>query len=373
MHYRKEGLSLSYFASDHPENAPIRERIKRTRKRLNLESPVHMWLYFLRYYLDTPHTQIGLDAMKGTPMSGNNMDLSGHLFKSMLNPDAENFEAITYQLQSEGYYLGIVQAASGEEFVLGHNGFGLWEGVAAVGPQIHRLFIISPRIALLLRMNMFRPGLQDEKRPFFCNSDLLEIRLPGPTCSTVMFNSSKQNGLDALNYKASSEAKNDQFQFPITKLTKRQTYLINSVVMLNARQQGSLTFLTPQIMRSTVRTHWRNKDPEVRVEQPRYVPLIRRLTSTSPAITGDIAKSFQKIIRLPAPRTISLAHSQSSTSLSPSSAVLSQSTSSHPPAEVTFPSSFGRPGSIAEVDDHIKLAEKTFFEAIDCLLLNTLD
>ena len=45
----------------------------------------------------------------------------------------------------------IWQAAVGEEFVLTDKSFGLWEGHMNGNRGIHRLFVVSPRIVIVLR------------------------------------------------------------------------------------------------------------------------------------------------------------------------------------------------------------------------------
>lgn len=359
MHYRNDMLSMHYFSPDHPENAPVREKLKGMMKKLNLKTPAEMWLHFMRYYLDTPHSQIELDAIQGMPSSADGetlMDLAAHQFNSLLNPDMENGIAVTYQTQVGGMYLNIVQAAPGEEFVLGHNTFGLWEGIIDGMPAIHRLYVISPRIAFLLRKNLLRPQYMEhygDRILSACRSDLLEIHLPGAVSSKSFGPNESNTVQNMLNYKASGEAKNDRFWFPITRLTKRQTYLVNATVMVNVRPQGSLTFLTPQIMRSTVRALWRDKDPRHRMlERYRYIPLIHRLTSSLPVIAGDVTKPATKVIRLPAPpEKPEIEQVQNHANPSSLRKESSPATTWHPANEMKFPSSLRPPCSIMETVD----------------------
>ncbi|GLB45337.1 putative protein of unknown function (DUF4238) [Lyophyllum shimeji] len=307
MHYRNEALSLSYFSPTHPENSPIRKRIETMSKRLNLKSPADMWLHYMRYYLDTPHSEIGRQAFEGLP---NDVD-PVTLLKDFcgVDPMAANFEAISYQSQAGLYYVGIVQAARGEEFILGHNTFGLWEGLVAGIPAIHRLFIVSPRIAVLLRLNSFRPGTDLALTLHRISaSDLLDIPLEAPITKPLdwLIEGAELTaaGVKALDdYKASDQAKRDQYTSRITRLSKQQTYAINSVVLLNTKRTGSLTFLSPDRMRSTARKFWRDNDPASREERFKYEALIRRLSSTSPAITGEAPPSPQGPVRLHSPPT----------------------------------------------------------------------
>ncbi|KAF8586525.1 hypothetical protein K439DRAFT_1386994 [Ramaria rubella] len=286
MHYRNDALSLSYFQADHPENAPIRERIQKFGDKLGLRSPGEIWLYFLRYYLDTPHSQIGLDAMTGP----NGPDPMAILDPNM---DSEQFEAVTYQQHAGMYYLGILQAAPGEEFVLSHNSFGLWEGRVDGFQGLHRLFIISPRIAVLLRLNWLRPEMVSESPKFraACRSDLVDIKFRPAASSTAITLRSNIDLHTLQTYKMSNAAKKDKFNFNITKLTEKETYAVNSVVLLNTRREGSITFRSPKCMLHTAQKF--AKDPDIGCKQERfkYEALIQQLTKDAASTSVHIANS----------------------------------------------------------------------------------
>ncbi|KDR74159.1 hypothetical protein GALMADRAFT_606416 [Galerina marginata CBS 339.88] len=288
MHYRNEAHAKSYFSASHPENADIRERIVKMNKKLglNINSPAEMWLHFMRYYLDTPHSEIGLHAFRGkesAALSGADA-LKGSF---TVNPDAENFEAMTYHTQASMYFLGIVQAAPGQEFVLGHNTFGLWEGIVAGESGLHRLFVISPQVAMILRLNFFRPDALNTPRSWFLhtltNSNLLDITLEPPESRAQRdFPRDEARVIDFQKYKTSMQAKRDQFNFRITRLTEEQTYAMNAIVLLNARDSdGSITFASPDRMSSTFQKFWYDTDVNHRRERHKYAALIQSLSSMS--------------------------------------------------------------------------------------------
>ncbi|KAI5828602.1 hypothetical protein K523DRAFT_417455 [Schizophyllum commune Tattone D] len=63
MHYRQGALSSSYLDKDHPENILVRERFERYGQTKGLQTPIDIWLHFLRYYLETPHEKINNDGL----------------------------------------------------------------------------------------------------------------------------------------------------------------------------------------------------------------------------------------------------------------------------------------------------------------------
>lgn len=164
MHYRNNGISQSYFDPNHPENAPARKWIEAYRQKFQLESSVDVWLHVLRYYLDTPHETIlqnHVELMKRD-------SLESLLLTMEIDPSSK-YEAGAYGSQALMYYMSIWEAADDEEFLLGHNGFGLWEGISMGTSGLHRLFITSPRIAIVLRLNIAALSTVS------CDSDLLAI------------------------------------------------------------------------------------------------------------------------------------------------------------------------------------------------------
>jgi len=376
MHYRNASLSLTYFQADHPDNEFIRSRIEKQGSKLGLNTPREMWLHFMRYYLDTPHSEIGLQVMGFMKAIEDPLELLKKLSSADLDVDSDNFEAMTYQSQAGMYYLGVVRAAPGEEFILGHNTFGLWEGHLGDIPHLHRLFVISPQIALLLRLNYLRRDSPSFAKLYpLCFSNLIDIPIEGARSSAPLVNSGPEK---IQMYKASSQASGDKFEFQIVRLSKQQTYAINSVVLLNTKVDGSLAFLSGDCMRSTVRKFWKDRDPFAREERVKYKALILQLSSSSEAITGEITPPAGKPIAMPAPpQPAKVAIARATTLSSPSSTFSKGSKAaaskkpttqsqavipSGPASDISGSSSLPTPGpsqgstnstSLADLDDYI--------------------
>ncbi|KAJ8596830.1 hypothetical protein M405DRAFT_725507, partial [Rhizopogon salebrosus TDB-379] len=257
MHYRGETCSGNYFRADHPDNARGQPWIESFMKAKGIHSAVEKWLYVLRYYLDTSHSDIIRDAAELIEKYGEE-GLQKMMTESHIPPDIEHYPAVTYQGHADGYFLSIWEAAEGEEFILTHNGFGLWEGLAIAFRGLHRIFVVSPRIAIVLRSVLLRPELKDHLGPL--RSSLLDVN---PIPATQHYASGEDNlpnlSVTSLRqYRISQEASNDSFVFKITKLSRPQTLALNSVALLNVTQTGSLTFLSRENMLHTAQAFRRS-------------------------------------------------------------------------------------------------------------------
>ncbi|KAF9053388.1 hypothetical protein BJ165DRAFT_858025 [Panaeolus papilionaceus] len=258
MHFRNSGLQQSYFDPEHPDHRSTRDVMEERWAQVpsGAKSSKDVWLHAMKYYLDTPHSQILLQVAERAPGKANLFTLL-----KTLNPDiienADLMDAITYHQQADLFYLSVVQAAPGHEFTLGNSTFGLWEGVIGDGPTahhgVHRIYVISPRIALILRLNIYldcEPGLLEDTK-----SRILSIKLPQPSC-TFGFQGS-ESFLAMAQYRASPASQNDLFSFPIVKLSVEETFHLNTIVLQNVGMLGSLTFKDPSCMRITLRKFWR--------------------------------------------------------------------------------------------------------------------
>ncbi|KAG1840672.1 hypothetical protein C8R48DRAFT_781690 [Suillus tomentosus] len=284
MHYRNVSYSGTYFQVDHPENAGGRQWIESFMKAKGIHSAVEIWLHFLKYYLDSSHSDIMRDAAELVEKYGE-VGLQKMIVESHIPPDLEHFPAYTYHTHANNYFFSIWEAAEGEEFILTHNAFGLWEGLAGGHPDLHRIFIVSPRIALILRNIVLRPEVQAyvKRVPFV--SSLLNVN---PTPPTPIYASGKDgthighadwNSATSLaRYRSSQEGGNDSFVFKITKLSRPQTLELNSVLLVNVRKTGSLTFLSRRSMLRTARA-FRSLPANIHASEL-LIPLIAQLTDT---------------------------------------------------------------------------------------------
>ena len=272
MHYRRTSLVSTYFDENDPDNRPLRDYFKAFYKKHKLQNKDDVWLYGLKYILDTPHHQIvgtgeAIEARYGGPQKLLEM------LMTRVDPDIENFQAVDYTAMANAYFLGIWEAAGGEEFVMGSNSFGLWEGVVGGCPAIHRLFVVSPRIALILR-NTLLPQIEviDDmkiKSNIPIKSNLIDVPMtianstyanfPHLPCSN---DQEQQVAAQALwKYRQTPAAQEDVFTFKPTKLTWEQTRAVNCVLLLHLPDNGNLTFASPTAMKKTTQYHLQSTIP----------------------------------------------------------------------------------------------------------------
>ncbi|KAG2754150.1 hypothetical protein P692DRAFT_20854626 [Suillus brevipes Sb2] len=282
MHYRNVSCSDTYFQADHPQNARSRQWIESFMKEKDIRSSVEFWLYVLRYYLDASHSDIMRDAAELVEKYGE-LGLQKMMIESHIPPDVEHFPAYTYHVHANNYFFSIWEAAEGEEFIITHNAFGLWEGLMDGSPDLHRIFVVSPRIALVLRSVSLRPEMKEVVKPLSLVSCLLHVNPTPPTPSYT----SGQDGVQLehfqsarlmSNYRSSQKGGNDSFAFNITKLSRAQTLQFNSVVLINVQKTGSLTFLSRRSMLRTARVF--RSLPTNFPASELLVPLIAHLTTT---------------------------------------------------------------------------------------------
>ena len=289
MHYRHAQLSTSYFDPAHPDNAIGKERMIRMQNDLGLHTSADMWLHFLEYYLDTPHSSLiqhGAQCMK-------TMSTKSFIAHAPLRPDLEYFEAVPYLQQSDGYYLGFWKAAPGQEFVLGHKSFGIYEGTAIPPLELHKVFVVSPQITMILRSVELRAESMEQNRELGSHvryfSDLMNIRLPpasthytsgvphfsGYTPKYEMGSPAWQ-AEKALHFLAQHNP-DDKYEFPITTLTPEQTYAVNRIVLFNTESTGSITYSSDASMLDTASRY--EKDPRIILQGKgrKFTSLIRQL------------------------------------------------------------------------------------------------
>ncbi|PPQ79094.1 hypothetical protein CVT26_004054, partial [Gymnopilus dilepis] len=202
----------------------------------------------------------------------------------------EDWYAIDYEGQANYFFLGVWEAADKAEFVLSGNGFGLWEGLIYGSPGAHRLYVMSPRIAIILRRTFLRhPLSRDPSVLYSCLADipivppdvkfaddsiLASLEDLDPELSNEIFNA----------YRSSPKSLDDEFRFVINKLTTEQTYAVNEVIMMNANlhSQGSLTFASHSAMLETLRAYMSSHNTFLGGRRSMFTPLLRDLSSSSP-------------------------------------------------------------------------------------------
>ena len=118
------------------------------------------------------------------------------------------------------------------------------------------------------------------------NSDFLDV-LPAPTYANER---NARNLEHLISHRNTPEADNDIFSYKITKLTEKQTQAFNSVILLNARTDGSITFSSKERSLRTVRAHCQS--PLNLSDRSRYEALIHQLSSAPPLQTVIILANF---------------------------------------------------------------------------------
>ncbi|PBK71922.1 hypothetical protein ARMSODRAFT_883367, partial [Armillaria solidipes] len=275
MHYRN--LGGSYFDPDHPDGgSTIRQWVERYKtKHPSCQTHTDVWLSVLRYYLDTPHSQIVDDA---TAIYKEHGMAKVHLqmLTGTVDPNMEHYPALAYQAQAGMSFLCIWEAHDTSEFILSNSSFGLWEGLAPSGDHIHRVFVVSPQIAVVLRSNLL--PMFEKMGPV--NSDLIHIPQERPVSKLV-------NGEAGFRVPEGSDpssgvnlnllrSPNDLFTFTITKLSLAQTDALNAVVLKNIHQDGAITFLGKERMFRTVRSFCH--DQMNKHDRPKFLSLMRHLS-----------------------------------------------------------------------------------------------
>ncbi|KAG7445313.1 uncharacterized protein BT62DRAFT_897718 [Guyanagaster necrorhizus] len=281
LHYRNMGST--YFD---PKLSPsIRQWLIRYQTEHQCQTHVDVWLHVMRYYLDTPHSQIVDDAHADFKKYGYE-EVFRHIATGV-DPIMEHSEAIAYQVQAEGHFLGIWEAEATSEFILTDGAAGLWEGLTPRYEMIHRIFVVSPRIALVLRSH--KVALYESGAPM--TSDLLSIPQEKPTSRLVngetAIRLSNENDISEINRHRSPD---DVFTFTVTKLTLDQTEALNTVLLRNMKYDGGITFLERAHMLRTLRVFWYN--PLHKFLRQKYASLLRHLSIISQPLSHGSTSSL---------------------------------------------------------------------------------
>jgi hypothetical protein len=294
MHFRSEAVSSTYYRETDPHNAPLAEWIRNYKQTRGLTTDVDVWRDALKYYLDTSHQDIVATGERIRERYGNHR--LHEMLRDRVDPGLEEWYAIDYESQANYFFLGIWEAAEDSEFVLSSNGFGLWEGLIYGSPGAHRVYVVSPRIAIILRRTFLRhPHSNDPSILYSC---LANIPIAKPTiryANEELFALEDdtdpwvfKNLLNA--YRSSPQAEKDQFTFAISKLSTKETYAVNEVIMMNANlhPSASLTFASADIMLDTLRTYDSSQHTFLAGKKNLFTPLLRELyTMKHDALTNS--------------------------------------------------------------------------------------
>ncbi|KAK0470489.1 hypothetical protein IW261DRAFT_1573110 [Armillaria novae-zelandiae] len=281
-HYRIQGST--YF--DPNLNPSLRQWLIRYQAEHQCQTHADVWLRIMRYYLDTPHSQIVDDAHAEFEKYG-----YAEAFQQVVtgvDPASEHPESLAYQVQAETFFLGIWEAEATSEFILTDRAFGLWEGLTPTADDIHRIFLISPRIALVLRNNTL-PLFDDETSK---RSTLLSIPQAKATSRLVngQANIDFSRSLAEMNRQRSPD---DVFTFTVTKLTLDQTDAFNVVILENMLPDGAITFSGRERMLRTLRVFWHS--PLHRFGRHKYASLMRYLSIIPSSLSYASTSSLEPV------------------------------------------------------------------------------
>lgn len=273
MHFRKPSTRDMYFNTG-PED-PLSDWLQQYKETHNIKTPEDMWLHALAYILDTPHPII---IAEGEKMHAKYEDRMMMMLSTKLDPNFENWFATDYRSLQNAYFIGVWEAAQECEFVLGNNSFGLWEGLLKTGMDIHRIFVISPRLALVLRTNTFQI-YGKEALSLVDRSALAEVPMQGASIKYHGHPGDFASEEDLQRYRATPAAQKDVFTYKITKLTEAKTREVNEAILHNVEQDESIVFSSKECMLKTIHYHITSPELGIQLCDPhgRYAALYHAL------------------------------------------------------------------------------------------------
>lgn len=310
MYYHQLSIGYTYFQEDHPGNTKSRRWIEAYRARNNLlGSPQHVWLHVLRYYLETPHHEIVENGSKvernmfiATAPTDIRSSSPQRLVRQWqdrisameVDPENDDWKCMGYFTQMQ-MFLAIWEAAPGEEFVMSDNSFGLYEGRTDSAGPLHKFFVVSPKIVLVLCHGGLKelntsPGFVNLMNPFQLQHDDLStsmlLNAPHKPAKVKYVNTPPSN-ITVLygNPGALSPSPDDDFEFEISPLSPRDTHTVNAIILGNLPAKGKLTFGSRDAALRTL-THFTTNPCFLPTTKLKLAPLIRLLSpqNTPPTV-----------------------------------------------------------------------------------------
>ncbi|KAG5649570.1 hypothetical protein H0H81_003051, partial [Sphagnurus paluster] len=191
--------------------------------------------------------------------------------QTRVDPEIDNWHTVNYTSVANTCFLGIWEAAEGEEFVVGSNSFGMWEGLVGRTPGLHRLFVVIPKIALVLRHTSFedKETIDQIKSQTSVLSNLIDIPMTVASSTYVNYrnpswsNDQEQEAANQALPKChqTPAAQEDIFTFKATRLMQEQTHALNSVILLHLSDDGNVTFASAAAMKNTMQHHLQSTIP----------------------------------------------------------------------------------------------------------------
>lgn len=285
-YYRQLSIGFTSFQNDHPENTKSQEWMEECRAQNKiLGSPQNAWLQILYYYLEHSHN----DMVENGNKFGQNTRAQ-HFARAPQDRDPpiefdlnrDDWKCLGYYVQMQ-MFLVIWEAAPGEEFVVSDNSFGLCEGRTSHGGPLHKFFIVSPKIALVLCHGTLR---DDDPAPtFFGDMNSLRLRsnnsmlltAPHRGCIVKYANTTPSPFTVYTGPGIITPCLEDGFEIEITRLSSRDTHTINAIILANLPANGKLTFGSRDAVLRTL-THFNANPIFSAYTKLKFAPLVRLLT-----------------------------------------------------------------------------------------------
>ncbi|KAJ2923871.1 hypothetical protein H1R20_g13221, partial [Candolleomyces eurysporus] len=272
LHYRNSPIE-EMFQEDHPRNAPIRQWLRHLKIMKGYTTDKEFWLDGLHYYLSTKHSDI-LKHAKQCLIYG-----PSHLVgETNVDIPSHPWQALAYESLINDHFLGIWRSHEASEFVLGDNSYRIWEGTLAGSPRLYEIYVISPKLAIVLKLNRSKTLPPSSEKSTLSDHPLdvpqtVYNRGPGALGNR---HASPKDQFDALErHLQSPNSNNDQFTFRINQLTVNQTYLVNQVVLENLATDELLVFASRDAMLSTARRYDTPEGPFLKQNRQAIAELVR--------------------------------------------------------------------------------------------------
>lgn len=268
-------VGATFLADGHPDKAPLLELIHAFLRRHAGTIEPDFWRHVVRYFLETPHTDILKNG--GEAKIAMMTDMFDGLSTKDSSPmpnilDLPQWEALPYRDQMERFYLSIWAAAPGEEFTITSTSFGLYEGLLEPFGQMHRFYVVSPTVVLVMCNVCLKPGLPLED----AISMVLDVPHEAPEVGT------------------NADSTKDVLTFKVRRLSTEQTHTVNAIILSTYNPAGEgpciMTFHSDTAAANTLEAFMQNESVNWAKRDP-YAPLLERLQKK----LGRPCKSFKLI------------------------------------------------------------------------------
>ncbi|KAI5839047.1 hypothetical protein DFP73DRAFT_530551 [Morchella snyderi] len=321
MYYHQLSIGETYYNKDHPGNVHLQDWIKDYCEKYGLSScpkEKHIWLHVLQHYLRKEHDVLMSEGGEAErKFVGGIFDKLGPDFASLgkdmipvfqamaeaatVDPKLEEWKSLPYYNNMQ-MFLVIWEAAPGEEFLMSDNSFGLYEGRTDEAGPLHWIYVISPRIVLVL----CHPGLKDTRHlPGFIDlfnvfqlsekqrSMSMLLNAPHPAAKVKYKNEplSSEN-IFYGNAGAAEAHPDDEFEIQISVLSSEDTHTINAIILGNVKKKGLLTFHSKDAALRTLDEFAKNRefDHELKLK---FAPLAKQL-SEDPDVRPNVHFNLQR-------------------------------------------------------------------------------